>query len=225
MTKLSKLSKTTRTIAHFAWIESAALSVQVSQDTLRKTGGKRKSCYMKLLHRLVAMPRDSLLSLHTDHSCPLARSCKGAKSPSSFSVSRWRRLFGLVRFRPILRPLKVVACQASLQISKVRQVLCERSCSACRVARLELLHLLRDLVAAPTHYARHLRDAGYFECSDDVVVGKPSTVEQLQQQVLQYDRVKAVGVGHSWWQQQFCSGSDKSAVNIVLTQLNNTLAE
>ena len=70
-----------------------------------------------------------------------------------------------------------------------------------------------------------LRAAGYFECSNDVVVGKPSTIEELQQQVLQYDQVKASGVGHSWWQQQFCSGSNSNAVNIVLTQLNNTLAE
>lgn len=67
--------------------------------------------------------------------------------------------------------------------------------------------------------------AGYFECDASVVVGRPTRVQELQAQVQQYDRVKAVGVGHSWWQQQFCSGSDASAVNIALTQLNNTLAE
>lgn len=67
--------------------------------------------------------------------------------------------------------------------------------------------------------------AGYFECDSDVVVGKPRTLSELQDQVLQYDRVKAVGVGHSWWQQQFCSGKDSNSVNIVLTQMNNTLTE
>ena len=67
--------------------------------------------------------------------------------------------------------------------------------------------------------------AGYFQCNGDVVVGKPTTIAELQQQVLQYDKVKAAGVGHSWWQQQFCSGSDSNSVNIVLTQLNKTLTE
>ena len=66
---------------------------------------------------------------------------------------------------------------------------------------------------------------GYFECANDVVVGKPRTLAELQAQVLQYDKVKAVGVGHSWWQQQFCSGSDSKSVNIVLTQMNSTLTE
>lgn len=67
--------------------------------------------------------------------------------------------------------------------------------------------------------------AGYFECDSDVVVGRPRTLSELQDQVLQYDRVKAVGAGHSWWQQQFCSGKDNNAVNIVLTEMNNTLTK
>ncbi|KAL3133501.1 hypothetical protein ABBQ38_007360 [Trebouxia sp. C0009 RCD-2024] len=66
---------------------------------------------------------------------------------------------------------------------------------------------------------------GYFECDGDVAVGKPRSLSELQDQVLQYDRVKAVGVGHSWWQQQFCSGKDSNSVNIVLTQMNNTMKE
>ena len=67
--------------------------------------------------------------------------------------------------------------------------------------------------------------AGYFECDASVVIGKPRSVKELQAQVQEYDRVKAVGVGHSWWQQQFCSGHSSSAVNIALTQLNDSLAE
>jgi hypothetical protein len=34
-----------------------------------------------------------------------------------------------------------------------------------------------------------------------------------------YERVKAVGVGHSWWAEQFCAGGDASAINIVTTEL------
>jgi len=69
------------------------------------------------------------------------------------------------------------------------------------------------------------RAVGYFECNNNVVVGKPSTLSELQAQIQAYDHVKAVGVGHSWWQQQFCSGADSSSVNIVLTQMNSTLTE
>jgi len=69
------------------------------------------------------------------------------------------------------------------------------------------------------------RAAGYFECNNNVVVGRPSSLLELQAQVQGYDHVKAVGVGHSWWQQQFCSGADSSSINIVLTQMNSTLTE
>ena len=34
-----------------------------------------------------------------------------------------------------------------------------------------------------------------------------------------YDRVKAVGVGHSWWKEQFCAGNATNAINIVTTEL------
>lgn len=34
-----------------------------------------------------------------------------------------------------------------------------------------------------------------------------------------YDHVKAVGVGHSWWKEQFCAGSDSKSINIVTTEL------
>ena len=81
--------------------------------------------------------------------------------------------------------------------------------------------------AGSAHFLRAARNCcirtGYFECDSEVVVGKPRSLTELQDQVLQYDRVKAVGVGHSWWQQQFCSGKDSNSVNIVLTQMNNTL--
>jgi hypothetical protein len=34
-----------------------------------------------------------------------------------------------------------------------------------------------------------------------------------------FDNVKAVGVGHSWWKEQFCAGQDDSSTNIVTTEL------
>lgn len=34
-----------------------------------------------------------------------------------------------------------------------------------------------------------------------------------------YDRVKAVGVGHSWWKEQFCAGKGTDSINIVTTEL------
>ena len=49
-------------------------------------------------------------------------------------------------------------------------------------------------------------------------------MSELLAMVQQYSRVKGVGVGHSWWQEQFCSGTDASAINIVLTEFQDTLA-
>lgn len=50
-------------------------------------------------------------------------------------------------------------------------------------------------------------------------VGKPRSIEDLQSIVRKYSKVKAVGVGHSWWKEQFCSGEDENAVNVVMTEL------
>jgi hypothetical protein len=38
-----------------------------------------------------------------------------------------------------------------------------------------------------------------------------------------FPKVNAVGVGHSWWRQNFCSGTNSSAINIVTTELSDTL--
>lgn len=65
--------------------------------------------------------------------------------------------------------------------------------------------------------------AGSFACATAVKVGKPSSVEELLQLVQDFDHVKGSGVGHSWWQQQFCAGNSSNAVNIVLTELRDTL--
>lgn len=56
-------------------------------------------------------------------------------------------------------------------------------------------------------------------CEDGVKIGRPNTVEELQTIVATYSKVKAVGVGHSWWKEQFCAGADADAVNVVVTEL------
>ncbi|GMH44322.1 hypothetical protein BSKO_12256 [Bryopsis sp. KO-2023] len=62
---------------------------------------------------------------------------------------------------------------------------------------------------------------GHYECDNDVKVGKPEDISQLRKIVRKFDKVNAVGVGHSWWKEQFCSGSDENSVNIVMTELKN----
>jgi hypothetical protein len=54
-------------------------------------------------------------------------------------------------------------------------------------------------------------------------VGRPSDLRQLSQLVTAFPRVKAVGVGHSWWSENFCAGQDDQAINIVTTELTDTL--
>lgn len=64
-------------------------------------------------------------------------------------------------------------------------------------------------------------DAGNFECDDRVKIGKPENVFQLQEMVSHFDKVKAVGVGHSWWKEQFCSGANDTSINVVMTELDD----
>ena len=64
---------------------------------------------------------------------------------------------------------------------------------------------------------------GNYQCNPAVKVGRASTVEELQQLVKLYPRVKASGIGHSWWAEQACAGNTSSAVNVVMTELQSTL--
>ncbi|KAK9796688.1 hypothetical protein WJX73_000471 [Symbiochloris irregularis] len=65
---------------------------------------------------------------------------------------------------------------------------------------------------------------GYYACLNDVEVGRPQTKDDILDMISFYDNVKAVGVGHSWWKEQFCSSNDSTGVNIVMTELNTTLS-
>ncbi len=56
-----------------------------------------------------------------------------------------------------------------------------------------------------------------------MVIGRPRNYSELASLVGAYPRVKAVGVGHSWWAEQFCAGTDERSINIVMTELQDTL--
>jgi hypothetical protein len=64
---------------------------------------------------------------------------------------------------------------------------------------------------------------GYYQCDKRVKVGRPSTVEEAQSLVSMFPHVKASGVGHSWWKEQFCSGADDKSINLVMTELKPTV--
>ena len=55
------------------------------------------------------------------------------------------------------------------------------------------------------------------------MIGKPRDKEDLGSLVGHFSHVKGVGVGHSWWGEQFCSGNDSDSINIVTTELQTTL--
>ena len=78
----------------------------------------------------------------------------------------------------------------------------------------------------------HRHTTGNFQgnhaCAENVLIGRPVSVDELREMVLAYQRVKASGVGHSWWADQFCAGGaadGDGAINIVTTELAETLAQ
>lgn len=54
-------------------------------------------------------------------------------------------------------------------------------------------------------------------------MGRPVNKRELLDLIKEFEKVKGVGVGHSWWQQQFCAGSNASAIQIVTTELTDVL--
>jgi hypothetical protein len=69
----------------------------------------------------------------------------------------------------------------------------------------------------------HFCIAGHFKCAKEVALGRPRDYEQLAKLVKGYEKVKASGVGHSWWTQMFCAGKNASAINILTTEFDKTL--
>ncbi|KAL6772376.1 hypothetical protein ACKKBG_A29975 [Auxenochlorella protothecoides x Auxenochlorella symbiontica] len=64
---------------------------------------------------------------------------------------------------------------------------------------------------------------GNFACDSEVLVGRPKNIGELQTLVESFPKVKANGVGGSWWKQNFCAGNDSQSINIVMTELQTTL--
>ncbi|MCJ1422974.1 hypothetical protein MMC29_000855 [Sticta canariensis] len=81
-------------------------------------------------------------------------------------------------------------------------------------ANVPLTMCLQDTYAIQSYYA----------CEEEVQLGRPENKQDILSMISYYDKVKGVGIGHSWWQQQFCSGNDSLSINIVTTELNTTLA-
>ncbi|CAL5225804.1 g8581 [Coccomyxa viridis] len=55
-------------------------------------------------------------------------------------------------------------------------------------------------------------------------MGRPQSNDELLQLIKQSTKVKAAGVGHSWWMEQACSGNTSDAVQVVLTEYPAVLA-
>lgn len=55
-------------------------------------------------------------------------------------------------------------------------------------------------------------------------MGRPIDTEQTLNLIKTYKYVKAAGVGHSWWQEQFCAGNTSNAIQMVTTEYPEVLA-
>jgi hypothetical protein len=60
---------------------------------------------------------------------------------------------------------------------------------------------------------------GSYPCAEEVRIGRPRTQEDVLALLSAYPRVKANGLGHSWWQEQFCSGNTSTALNMMMTSI------
>ncbi len=54
-------------------------------------------------------------------------------------------------------------------------------------------------------------------------MGRPRTKKELLDLINHYKKVRGVGVGHSWWQEQFCAGEGDDSIEIVTTEINEVL--
>ena len=55
-------------------------------------------------------------------------------------------------------------------------------------------------------------------------MGRPYSKENVLELIKEFKYVRASGVGHSWWQEQFCAGNTSEAIQIVMTELPEVLA-
>ena len=62
---------------------------------------------------------------------------------------------------------------------------------------------------------------GKHACARDVMMAKPSTVEETAAAVAAFPRVRANGVGHSWNRALFCAGDDDASLNVITTDVRS----
>lgn len=55
-------------------------------------------------------------------------------------------------------------------------------------------------------------------------MGRPTSMQETLNLIKSFKYVKAVGVGHSWWQEQFCAGNTTDAIQMVMTEYPEVLA-
>jgi len=65
---------------------------------------------------------------------------------------------------------------------------------------------------------------GLFQCASGVRVGKPRDLEDIQQILKLYPKVKATGNGHSFNAEFMCAGDNSEAVNVLMTEIDSTKA-
>lgn len=106
---------------------------------------------------------------------------------------------------------------------------CDFVCESLALIAIVQCALLCNLHEAFTQLGVHVRSnrpkaftQEFMGVCFQVAIGRPKTVDQMQKLVSEYDHVQAVGVGHSWWKEQFCAGDDRQSINIVTTEMEDT---
>jgi len=86
---------------------------------------------------------------------------------------------------------------------------------------LAVLALVAAFAALPVRPAAAAAPAdlsnfqGNFGCAAGVKLGRVTDVRGVQAAVRGAARVKATGLGHSWWRDNFCAGDAPSSVNVM----------
>ncbi len=60
---------------------------------------------------------------------------------------------------------------------------------------------------------------GRHECEDRVWIGRPTSIEEMQQMVSMSAKVQGLGVGHSWHKELFCPSHNETGIGIVTTEM------
>lgn len=109
-------------------------------------------------------------------------------------------------------------------------------CSTLLPVLAALLFLAAAIPTALSSACRQTRDAaqswcglplevsnfqGHMKCDPSLLVGRPTSYQQLADLVRRFPKVKAAGVGHSWWPEQLCAGNTSDAIQVVTTEFDD----